>query len=200
MKRFLFQHRDGQTPVEPDYHKDLIPSGIQNWAELNEHEEQNIALGLSWLEKQENADPIDVIFWKKLHKQLFENVWVWAGKIRTIELGNDEFVPLKQVQTKIRELEDDLLFWLQESKLDGDNVAARFHEKLLTIHPFVNGNGRWARILTNHVCERTGLPIPSWSDSTADQQLRRDSYIAAVRSARLDHQFQPLIDFMFNQS
>lgn len=51
MKQFLFKHREGQTPLPPDYHFDLLPKNVQNFSELDEQEEQNIALGLSWLEK-----------------------------------------------------------------------------------------------------------------------------------------------------
>ncbi len=197
MKQFLFKHRDGQTPLPPDYQHDLIPKNVQNYSELDEHEEQNIALGMSWLEKQ-NGDGIDHLFWRKLHKELFGSVWRWAGKVRIKELQNDDFLPAAKIETGIKQLEGDTAFWLRERALDLKEIAARFHERILTIHPFPNGNGRFSRILTSFICRRNALPGPSWGTKYTDQKLRRSDYIDAVVQARKDQKFGPLIAFMYS--
>lgn len=191
MKEFLFKDRDGQTPIHPDWQKQLIPTGIQTPGELDEHEEQNIALGLSWLEKQE-VDGTDLSFWKAVHGKLFCDVWKWAGKIRTIELQNEEFLRLKHVQSALKELEGNLRFWLKDASMDRAEVAARFHERMLTIHPFPNGNGRLTRILTSYLAKRHGLPTCTWGAQEPNAAARRAAYVEAIRLARLNGDFKPL--------
>lgn len=195
--RFLFRHRDGQTPLPPDYQRDLIPKNIQSFSELDEQEEQNIALGLSWLEKQNGAG-IEHLFWRKLHKELFGSVWVWAGKVRKIELQNAEFLVVSKIETAIKQLEGDLKFWIENHSYEPKEIVARFHERILTIHPFPNGNGRFSRILTNFICAKNQLPEPLWGDSYEDQKLRRSDYISAVVEARKKQQYTSLIRFMFS--
>ena len=74
------------------------------------------------------------------------------------------------------------------------STGARFHHKLVFIHPFVNGNGRWARIYTEYVYWRNGYIVPSWHPEM-DPYYRRQIYIAALREADMKN-FEPLIDFV----
>ena len=56
MSDFLLKDRDGQTPLPPELQNGLKIKTIQTVGELDEHEEDSIAKGLSWLEKQK-GDP-----------------------------------------------------------------------------------------------------------------------------------------------
>jgi Fic-DOC domain mobile mystery protein B len=197
VKNIYFRHRDGQTPIPPDYFKDLIPKNIQTHGDLNEHEEQNIAIGLAWLLKQENKG-IDHLFWRQLHKKLFADVWKWAGKVRDQELQNPEFLRVHKIETAVKQLEGDLVHWLETRSLPNKEIAARMHERLLTIHPFVNGNGRFSRILTEFICRQHGLPIPRWGECIANEEQRRKQYIAAIQRARKETSFGLLEKFLFS--
>ncbi|RYZ92157.1 MAG: mobile mystery protein B [Proteobacteria bacterium] len=193
---FLFKHRDGQTPIPPDYFRSLIPKSIQNFQELDEQEEQNIALGISWLEKQK-GDPFDHLFWRNLHRELFYKVWTWAGKTRRTELQNEEFFKVFRIEDELKKLQGDAKFWFDETEMSTGEGLARFHERMLTIHPFPNGNGRFTRVLSSHICSRYNLPIPTWGQQYVDQNSRRDTYINAVKTARANHSFAPLIAFIY---
>ncbi len=201
VSRFLFNDRDGRTPLELDFKKDLLPqyADIQLSSELDEIEEESITDGLIWLDNQTD-DPKDCLFWEKLHKNLFKKVWKWAGKIRQHELMNDEFNHPGYIQQNIKKLEGDLKFWLSLSaKMDTQEAMARFHEGLLTIHPFANGNGRTSRILTETICQYEKIQIPTWGTSLKNNpQNHRKNYIAAVMTARHQQDFSQLIKFMFN--
>jgi fido (protein-threonine AMPylation protein) len=177
VKNIYFRHRDGQTPIPPDYFKDLIPKNIQTHGDLNEHEEQNIA---------------------QLHKKLFADVWKWAGKVRDQELQNPEFLRVHKIETAVKQLEGDLVHWLETRSLPNKEIAARMHERLLTIHPFVNGNGRFSRILTEFICRQHGLPIPRWGECIANEEQRRKQYIAAIQRARKETSFGLLEKFLFS--
>ncbi len=54
--------------------------------------------------------------------------------------------------------------------------AAHLHQRLLTIHPFLDGNGRTARLLMNLALLQAGYP------GTVLPPARRDDYLAAIRA------------------
>ena len=151
MSDFLFKDCDGQTPLPYELQKGLKIKTIQTVGELDEYEEDNIAKGLIWLAKQK-SNPCKYDFWLKLHKKLFENVWSWAGKIRTHELANPEFKLPHEIWPELYQLEMDLDFWIKSKTFSDYELAARFHERIETIHPFANGNGRFGRIITEQIC------------------------------------------------
>ncbi len=198
MSTFHFKDRDGQTPLPPDLQKGLKPKNIQTIGELDEYEEQNIAEGLSWLENT-NAKSLDYDFWIKLHKKLFEKVWDWAGQIRVHELNNPDFTSPNKIRTEIKQLIGDAEYWLAQNTYLQKESIARIHEKLLTIHTFAIGNGRWRRILTEYICEQHKIEIPTWNKKAKKSpQIRRSEYIETVEEARQNRRFQKLIDIIFS--
>lgn len=197
MSNFLFKDRDGQTPLPPELQKGLKPKRIQTVGELDEYEEQNIAEGLMWLANQNDA-AITYDFWLKLHKRLFSDVWGWAGQVRTHELHNPYFLAPHQIWTALRQLEGDLAYWIKEKSFSEQEISARFHEQIETIHPFANGNGRFGRIVVEHFCKMQGWAIPGWGAALKNTPSdRRKNYIAALDDARKTHNYKSLMEFMY---
>lgn len=197
MSDFLFKDRDGQTPLPLELQKGLKIRTIQTVGELDEHEEDNIAKGLGWLAKQK-ANPCKYDFWLKLHKKLFENVWTWAGKIRTHELANPDFKLPHDIWPELYQLEKDLDFWITTQSFSHQELAARFHERIETIHPFANGNGRFGRIITEQICRFHQCDIPTWGRKLqSNPEKRRKTYIAALTKARRDGDYSELVAMMF---
>ncbi|MFZ4714714.1 MAG: mobile mystery protein B [Bacteriovoracaceae bacterium] len=197
MSNFLFKDRDGQTPLPPDLLKGLKPKNIQTMGELDQYEEQNIAEGLAWLENT-SVKSLDYSFWLDLHKKLLGNVWSWAGDIRTHELANPDFLFPCGVRTELMQLLGDSEYWFTYNTYSKKEIIARIHEKLLTIHPFANGNGRWSRILTEYICKQYEIETPTWNiKSKENPQKRRKEYIEAVETARHKKQFQNLVETIF---
>jgi Fic-DOC domain mobile mystery protein B len=197
VKDFLFKDRGGQTPLPPELQKGLISKNVQTIGELDEYEEQNIAEGMVWLEDS-NANSLDYSFWLRLHKKLFGNVWNWAGEIRSHDLGNADFLYPEKVRPALMQLIGDAEYWFKNDTYPKKETIARIHEKLLTIHPFANGNGRWSRILTEYICKQNKIDIPKWNlKSKDDPQKRRKEYIEAVELARHKRQFLKLIRVIF---
>jgi fido (protein-threonine AMPylation protein) len=66
-----------------------------------------------------------------------------------------------------------------------DQIAIRFHHRLVSIHPFPNGNGRHARLIADVLIEQLGEPRFSWggSSSLVDASALRQQYIAALQQA-----------------
>ncbi len=181
-----------------NHFKGLKPKHIQTIGELDEYEEQNIAEGLVWLSNHK-GDSIRYEFWLKLHKKLFSDVWDWAGKVRTHELNNTDFLAPHEIWPAFKQLEKDLEYWIENTTFPTPEIAARFHEKIETIHPFANGNGRFGRILVEYFCKQNTFAIPSWGSTlAADPQLRRKTYVASLDHARKKLDYNALIQFMFS--
>ena len=77
----------GATPLEPDEREGLLFPHIDTRGELDQMEHVNIQQGLAWLKrKQTSCDQLlSDHFARELHKQLFSNVWKWAGQYHLTE-------------------------------------------------------------------------------------------------------------------
>lgn len=195
---FLFKDRDGQTPLPRELQKGLKIKTIQTIGELDEYEEDNIAKGLVWLSKQK-SDPCKYDFWIETHKKMFGNVWSWAGDIRQHELLNPDFTDPEKIWPELFKLERDLNSWISMNSFSKDEIATRFHERIETIHPFANGNGRLGRIATEQICRFLNSSPPTWGSSLKQHpKKRRDAYIDALVMARRERVFKNLLAFLFS--
>lgn len=118
----------------------------------------------------------------KLHREMFGDVWTWAGKIRTVELNLGP--PPHQVGPGLMSLVADLAAW-DRGDMPIVEQAAMLHYRAVYLHPFMNGNGRWARLLGNIWLKQRGSPLIDWPEPTlagAESPVRKE-YIAALRRA-----------------
>ncbi len=117
-----------------------------------------------------------------LHKEMFGDVWEWAGKIRQVELSIG--VKAYLVSTEIKKLVDDLEFWHKNKTFDVIEIASRLHHRAVQIHPFKNGNGRWSRMLANIYLKQNGLQPTKWNENLLSKENpHRDDYIKALKQA-----------------
>ncbi|KAL5008931.1 hypothetical protein ScPMuIL_014512 [Solemya velum] len=81
-----------------------------------------------------------------------------AGRIRTTQVFVGDFTP--PPPTDLAYLMDKFINWLNEetSELHPIEFAALAHYKLVTIHPFYDGNGRTSRLLMNLILMQAGFP------------------------------------------
>lgn len=192
----FFNNREGQTPLEEEMRFDLKLRHIQDMTELYEQEAENIALGVAWT-LSTNKDHLDYLVWLELHKQMLSDVWKFAGSVRKKELANPDFHMPFDVLPSLRLLEEDLKFWLKNNSYEPKMMMAIFHERLLTIHPFKDGNGRWSRVLTEFICRKENIETPNWGIKISNDEKRRSTYIAAVKKARHDLVYDDLIKIMW---
>lgn len=79
------EYPDGATPLDPDELEGLKLSHIATRAEIDLLEAANISHGFIWLERKRTVEILTDSFAREFHKQLFGEVWQWAGKYRTTE-------------------------------------------------------------------------------------------------------------------
>jgi Fic-DOC domain mobile mystery protein B len=188
----LFEQPDDATPLTPEEQSALIPAHIAYRRELNEAEFENIARAQNWALAR-RRDVLSEKFVRDLHKQMLGDVWRWAGDFRKSErnLG----IPFYEITMQLRQLLDDTKGWIEYASYPPDEIAVRFHHRLVKIHPFPNGNGRHSRLMADLLVMRLGGERFSWGSANlqADGDLR-GRYIAALKSA-YNHDTAPLLAF-----
>jgi Fic-DOC domain mobile mystery protein B len=189
----LLPQDDGQTPLTPEELEGLVPSHITLRGELNEAEQINIVEAQSWGYKR-NRSVLNLKFLNDLHKRMFGRVWTWAGQYR--KTGKNIGVEAYMIQIALKELVDDVTYWLEHSTYEADEIAARFHHRLVFIHPYPNGNGRHARMTADLLLRSMGQAPFTWgNDNPADPGKTRSEYITALRAADR-HDYGPLFAFV----
>ena len=182
----------GATPLDADELASLMPGHISTQGELNEWEQLNLVHGEGWARKQ-RREILSEAFVRQLHRQMFGETWKWAGEFRKSDknIGVDWL----KIGVELRKLLDDVHYQIEHASYAPDEIAARFHHRLVAIHPFPNGNGRHARLIADLLAERLGQPRFTWgSRSLVDASATRQAYITALQAADArDH--APLLAF-----
>lgn len=187
---------EGATPLDPDEMEGLRYSHITTRGELDELEQANIVEGLQWLKRQKKPDVLTEGFVRELHEQLLGQVWKWAGTFRHTE-KNFGVDPV-QIAIQLRQLLDDARYWIEHETYPPIELAARFHHRLVFIHPFPNGNGRHSRIMADAILTKLmDEEVIDWAGGYKLEAMneRRDQYINALRAAD-GHDFAQLLEFV----
>ena len=193
MTDLLEEQIDGSTPLTEEEREQLIPSYITLRSELNEAEQANILEAEEWAYARKR-DVLDERFLTNLHKRMFSRVWRWAGKFRTS--GKNVGVDAYLISQELRQFLDDCRYWLENATYEPDEIATRFHHRLVFIHPFPNGNGRHARLATDLLLVAIGQSRFSWGqENLVDPGETRNAYIDALRAAD-NHDIGPLLEFV----
>jgi Fic-DOC domain mobile mystery protein B len=191
----LFETGDGNTPLSPEELADLIPD-LTTKEELNEWERQNILEAFAWALNSRNLqrnDPLSETYVRDLHQRMFDQTWKWAGTYRTTEKNIG--IPHHQIRESLAVLLGDARYWMEHQTFEPDEIAIRFHHRLVAIHPFANGNGRHARLIADVAAQRMRRPVFTWGGTNIVQggDFRR-TYIDALRAADRND-IQPLLTF-----
>ena len=189
----LFEADDAATPLTSEEKLGLMPSYITFRRELNEAEQINVTHAEQWAFSRKR-DVLNEAYLRRLHKQMFQDVWTWAGEFRTSErnIGVEPW----RIVTELRELLENVRYWIAHQTYTADEIAARFHHKLVWIHCFANGNGRHGRLATDLLLVNLGQPRFTWGrQSLVNAGDTRRSYVAALRAAD-NRDIQPLLKFV----
>jgi len=146
-------------------------------SELNELEQQNIAEANAWA-FQRKRDVLNEAFLRGLHRRMFNRVWQWAGRYRTTErkLGISPHL----IQISLLQAIDDARTWVEYGSYNPDELAVRFHHRIVSVHPFSNGNGRWSRLSADLLITAQGGERFSWGAANLQAHgITRKAYIDA---------------------
>lgn len=179
----LFNYPPGATPISPDELDGLKLKHISTRGELDRWEHENIQDALLWLAKRRKGEVLTEQFICKLHEKMFSKVWKWAGRFRRTEKNIG--VPWVKIPVELRKLLDDTQTWIEFKAYPPDEIAYRFHHRLVWIHLFPNGNGRHSRLMADIILtELLKQNAFSWGgeDLTNASDIRA-KYIHALKEA-----------------
>ena len=190
-----FESPSGATPLDLNDIDGLKLAHITTREELNRFEQDNINEALQWLENRRKSDILTEKFVKTLHQKMFGNVWKWAGSFR--KSGKNIGVDWPQISTQLHALLEDVRYWVDHRTYPPDEIAARFHHRLVWIHLFANGNGRHARLMTD-ILLKDVLKQKSFTWNVSNINVEdevRELYLKALRQAD-NHEYLALLDFV----
>ncbi|NCS88467.1 MAG: cell filamentation protein Fic [Ignavibacteria bacterium CG2_30_36_16] len=189
-------YTDGQTPLDEDEKDGLLIPTITTRGDLDEFEQLGVEKTNEWLlTKKFSTDKIlSEEFVRDLHKRMFADIWRWAGEFRKTEknIGVDPVT----IPIQLRNLLDDCEYWIDNKVFDEDEIAVRLSHRMVSIHPFANGNGRNSRLMADVLANKGfGKPFFTWgSVNLTKQGEARNKYLYALRAAD-QHDYQALIEF-----
>ena len=118
----------------------------------------------------------------EIHKYLFDDIYDFAGKIRTVNLskGNFRFAPLMYLETAIKNVDD-----LPQNTFD--EIVEKYVE-MNVAHPFREGNGRSTRIWLDCILKKELHQVIDWS------RVDKSDYLLAMeRSPVKDVEIKALL-------
>jgi len=177
---------EGETPL--DDISGLRLSWVRTSSALDKAEYRNIAAAIEKYlsgRPSRRAAPFTANWMLKLHGEMLGDVWRWAGKIRNAELNIG--IEWMLIPDRMEELARDAAFWRQCEDADRDllSEAAILHHRAVRIHPFLGGNGRWARLLAEIWLRQHSHAGINWPENVLpakDSPIRLE-YIAALKTA-----------------
>jgi Fic-DOC domain mobile mystery protein B len=171
----------GATPLDPDEIQGLLPDHITLQNQLNEFEEANIGQAREWAYTRRRGDPLDREFICTVHRRMFDATWRWAGDFRR----SDKNIGCMWTEVPVRlyQLSGDVRAQLEYKAYPPAEIAARYHHRLVSIHPFPNGNGRHARFMADLLLKDLTGNVFTWGqDALGGARAARTAYIQALQA------------------
>ncbi len=103
-----------------------------------------------------------------IHKYLFDEIYDFAGKLRTVNIakGNFRFAPLMYIESALKNIDE-----MPQSNFD--EIIEKYVEMNIE-HPFRDGNGRSARIWLDHMLKTEIGKVIDWS------KVDKEDYLLAM--------------------
>lgn len=178
-----FEYPPGATPI--DDISCLKKSWVRNQAELNQVEAENINKAIGSYLLKPVRPPItwfEVDFLRKAHKAMFGQVWEWAGDFR--RTATQPGVAHHRISLELRSLCADIKYWNSKAvELTPLEQAAHIHHRLVYIHPFPNGNGRFSRLMADRYLKSLHCSFPRWPAEMGSKGDSRQRYIDSLKKA-----------------
>lgn len=164
--------------------------GIRTVREMNMTETRALLEAADWAVRTYSAGHrFSAEDLRQLHRIWLGKIYPWAGKYRAVNLakGGFHFAAAREVTRLMRELESKVLARFtpcQPGPVNGPaglaEALAVVHAELVLIHPFREGNGRLARLLSTLMGYQAGIATLDLADLSRGGRKR---YIAAIHAA-----------------
>jgi Fic-DOC domain mobile mystery protein B len=128
----------------------------------------------------------------EFHKYALQDTWQWAGQTRKYQTNIGVDAP--QINVKLKDLFDDVHFWIDNKTYPIREIAIRMHHRIIFIHPFVDVNGRIARLYTDLFLKQNGEE--SLSAKLNQGENIRKKYIEIMNKTHETKDFSALLKLL----
>lgn len=139
--------------------------------------------------------PLDTTLLKHWHHRWLGNIYDWAGEERQVNLEKDgfPFAAAGQLPKLLSKLDQEWLSKLtpcnEMNREEAIHAIAQIHVELILIHPFREGNGRIARLLSDAMAYQAGLGLLNYDDWNQN----KEAYIQAIH-AGVVCDYEPMVE------
>lgn len=139
-------------------------AGITDQHLLDEYEGDFTTIRLLELTQTPATGIFDLEHLCALHRYVFQDVYEWAGEIRSVDIirGESRFCNVRQIAAYSSKVFDELANERYLSGLDASGISPRlahYLSEINAIHPFREGNGRVQRLFISQLAERAGYTL-----------------------------------------
>jgi cell filamentation protein len=138
--------------------------GLQDQQQLDLADADYCAIRIVELDENPIKGQFDLSHLRKIHHALFQDVYDWAGEIRTVDLTlkDSRFANVQYIEENANKLfkklaADHYLKNLEFTQLPYQ--LAHYLSEINVLHPFRDGNGRAQRIFISQLCKDLGYQI-----------------------------------------
>ena len=169
--------------------------GVEGKSLKEIHMATNLMSAVKYLESCKEDLSLTLI--RKIHSIVQENIQpkeeLGKFKLRQNYIVGTEFLPTPPglVKRRMRSLMD----WYARNKnrMNSFELVCIFHARFVSIHPFVDGNGRTARLLHNHILARNGISKIIFRAST------KQKYYSALRAVQVHKGHAQFLDYCLDE-
>ena len=182
--------------INPDWERirTLAVPGLTTLSDYRIRVELGAVDASVYLRNERSANPSpDVI--REAHRQMFVNVTTDAGRFRKPSDGNVQFggrlgVEALRIPVELERLDAEMSELLSQCQTPEDKCAAIafYHARFISIHPFVDGNGRTGRAIMKCQAETLGLKF-----DMRPLAVDKRTYVDAINHAREANDIAPLM-------
>jgi len=186
-----------EAQVEPGSNEQVLKNrlGIKSPSEMDNAEARALERTMAWLVGQyDEKHRFTTADLRAMHKSWLGEIYEWAGDYRQVNVskGDFPFAAAARVPALMEQFERDVLARYTpcnfSQRADIARALAETHVELVLIHPFREGNGRLARVLSILMALQAGLPLLNFSLIAEE---KKQEYFDAVQ-AGLDKNYKPM--------
>lgn len=177
--------------------------GITSQAELDDAESDITSLEIAGLTV--NGFPllgiVSLNTYAQIHKQLFGDIYEWAGEFRTINVAKDstKFCDYQYIKSEGERifnelLAEDLLSTITDRK-KYINRFAYYYSELNMLHPFREGNGRTLRTFMSILAMNSGGHILAWDKMNPQENIAACAYAAYHDESKIERMLAAIVEF-----
>ena len=174
MEQYYYEYEQDSIYCYPDSFVLKNKLNIRDPETLEEAERNITALRILELKQNTPKGKLTFKYFQKLHKQIFGDIYEWAGKVRNVNIAKGNMIcDCRFVEDMVEELFSELEKENYLQSCDTEKMADRlayYLSEINALHPFREGNGRTQRLFIEILAERAGYEV-DFSEVSAEEMV-----------------------------